>query len=906
MDVGQSATFTATASGGSSVYTSYHWYVDGVAQSGQNAQNFSYSPEFRGFYSITVTVTDSLGDTSEPSSATIVTVNSALVAPTISANHGTVDQGQTSRLTSTAVITGTFPYTYQWMQEAPGDSSFSNITGANSASYDFVTSGSTSTGVWSFELQVIDAASAVVPSNPVTITVNAAPTVNVSPTSWTMDISQSETFSATPVGGSGPYTSYQWYVDGTAQPSQNTSTFTYSPSSAGAYLITVTVTDSLGDTSAQSSAAAVTVYSYLVAPTVTAASTTVDQNQNSALTSTSVSTGSGEYTYQWLEEAPGGSYVDVGTDSAGFSFVTTDSTTTGIWSFELQVTDSTGAVVTSSDTTVTVAVSPTVSITPISQLSMDVGQVQVFTAAASGGTGIFSYQWYLDGAAVGTNSASYSYTASGTSHSITCKVTDSASTPVTSPPSNAVSVTVNPVLAAPIVTPTPNMVDKGQTSTLTSNAVTTGTSPYTYQWFEQAPGGSFSPISSANSPNYNFVTSNSTASGTWNFELQVTDATGAQMNSTAAAIAVNTSATVTVSPTSWTMDVGQSKTFLATPSGGSGNYTSYQWYVNASNQTGQTASTFSYTPTSSGSYSITVTVTDNSNTTSPQSNVAAVTVSSALVAPTPSASSETVDQGQSPTLSASVLSGGTTPYSYQWLEKSPAASSYLAISGANLSSYSFVTTGSTANGTWIFELQVTDSSSTPVVVISAPISVTLNVAPTINVSPTSATLNIDQPQKFLATASGGSGNYSSYQWYVNDVAQSAQTASTFSYSPASLGSYLITATVTDSSGVTSSQSTAATVTVSASPTPTSTPKSTATASPTPTSTPKSTATASPTPTSTPTPKPMSTSTATAAGFAFSAFHWLILLAVIIVILMVLMIFVWYRRKRTQIYILPSS
>ena len=104
---------------------------------------------------------------------------------------------------------------------------------------------------------------------------------------------------------------------------------------------------------------------------------------------------------------------------------------------------------------VTVAASPTVSIAPVGPLTLDVGQVQMFTATASGGSGSLSYQWYLDGAAVGTNSASYSYTAAGTSHSVTCKVTDSASTPVTSPASNAVSVTVNSALVAPTVTATP-------------------------------------------------------------------------------------------------------------------------------------------------------------------------------------------------------------------------------------------------------------------------------------------------------------------------------------------------------------------------------------------------------------------------------------------------------------------
>ena len=96
---------------------------------------------------------------------------------------------------------------------------------------------------------------------------------------------------------------------------------------------------------------------------------------------------------------------------------------------------------------------PTVSVSPVDPvLILDVGQVKVFTATASGGSGSIHYQWYLDGSAVGTNSASYSYTAAGSSHSVTCRVTDSASVPVASAASNAVSVTVNPALVAPTVT----------------------------------------------------------------------------------------------------------------------------------------------------------------------------------------------------------------------------------------------------------------------------------------------------------------------------------------------------------------------------------------------------------------------------------------------------------------------
>jgi len=96
------------------------------------------------------------------------------------------------------------------------------------------------------------------------------------------------------------------------------------------------------------------------------------------------------------------------------------------------------------------------------------------------------------------------------------------------------------------------------------------------------------------------------------------------------------------------------------------------------------------------------------------------------------------------------------------------------------------------------------------------VSVISTGAPTVSVSPSSWTMNVGQSTMFTATASGGSGSYTSYQWYVDDVVQSGQTASTFSYSPASSGTDSITATVTDSSGATSVQSAASSVTVRAS------------------------------------------------------------------------------------------
>jgi YVTN family beta-propeller protein len=95
-------------------------------------------------------------------------------------------------------------------------------------------------------------------------------------------------------------------------------------------------------------------------------------------------------------------------------------------------------------------------------------------------------------------------------------------------------------LAAPSVFPSPGTVHQGQTSNLTSTALTTGVPPYTYQWFSEAPNASsYSPISNATSADYSFVTSASTAMGNWSFVLQVTDGTQAAVNSTAVTVTVD-------------------------------------------------------------------------------------------------------------------------------------------------------------------------------------------------------------------------------------------------------------------------------------------------------------------------------------------------------------------------------
>ncbi len=119
---------------------------------------------------------------------------------------------------------------------------------------------------------------------------------------------------------------------------------------------------------------------------------------------------------------------------------------------------------------------------------------------------------------------------------------------------------------------------------------------------------------------------------------------------------------------------------------------------------------------------------------------------------------------------------------------------------------------------------------------------------TVSIAPVGpVTLHVGKVQTFTATASGGSGNYTSYQWYVDGVAQSGATASTFNYTAASTGTYKITATVTDSLGATSAKSTAAAVT---------------------------------------------------APSLFSSVDWIVVIVIIIVLLLIIL--AWYRRRRKSI------
>jgi hypothetical protein len=82
--------------------------------------------------------------------------------------------------------------------------------------------------------------------------------------------------------------------------------------------------------------------------------------------------------------------------------------------------------------------------------------------------------------------------------------------------------------------------------------------------------------------------------------------------------------TVSISPMSVSMGVGQSHLFTSTVSGGALPYT-YEWYLNGAPVSGATSASWEFTPSSSGSFTVYVDVTDDAGN-RVKSNVAVVTV----------------------------------------------------------------------------------------------------------------------------------------------------------------------------------------------------------------------------------------------------------------------------------------
>jgi tetrahydromethanopterin S-methyltransferase subunit B len=258
---------------------------------------------------------------------------------------------------------------------------------------------------------------------------------------------------------------------------------------------------------------------------------------------------------------------------------------------------------------------------------MDVGQSQLFTLSVTGGASPYTYQWYLNDAPVsGATSSSWMFAPSSSgSYTVYVNATDNVGATAKS---NIATVTVNTALSVSI-SPTSVVMDVGQSQQFTST-VSDGTSPYTYQWYSNGTA-----INGATSSTYTFTP---TSPDHYNIYVKVADNVGIAATSNTATVAVNSALSVTISPISVTMDLGQSKQFTSSISGGTSPY-SCQWYLNDAPVSGATSNSWTFTPTSSGSYTVKLTVQDAAVNTA--SATTTIVVQEPQPTPTPSPSPPT-------------------------------------------------------------------------------------------------------------------------------------------------------------------------------------------------------------------------------------------------------------------------
>ncbi|MGD1099630.1 MAG: hypothetical protein ABR888_04725 [Thermoplasmata archaeon] len=674
------------------------------------------------------------------------------------------------------------------------------------------------------------------------------------PTSPTLDDGQSLLLMANPSGGSGENTFQWYWGSSAAAclaydnsiPGATSLTYLASPASNTYYCYVVT--DSNFD-AADSAAELVAVNVALSAPALPTVIPTLLDADQAATTSVTVtgtipSTGTPTYSWQWLVSVNGGTYVPAtqcalssgGGASEGVTetcliaageLITGDS-----YTFEFQVTDS----ATASETTTSVA-SSAVTVSPrltapgapaSGATALDADQTLTVTGTIpTTGTPNYSWQWlisiqgapYINATQCAVNSGSGASAGAtetcriaasawtvGDNYTFELTVTDSASTPEIATSSPSSTVTASSTLTAPTALAlSATVLDADQVLTVTGATPSTGTSPYSWQWLVSVNGGPYGPTTlcvvssgggaSGGAPETCSISGATlTASDSYLFELKVTDSASspeALVSSASSAVSVSSAlAAGTLSPTSPSIDSGQTVTLTAGPSGGSGAYT-YQWYSGSTASTctslgslisGATLATYPASPTSTTYYCYVVT----DSATFPESETSSsspVVVSPALTAPAaPTLSTTALDADQVLTVTATTPSSGTSTYSWQWLVEVNGAGGFVPATQCGAAASGTEATGGiletctipestlSPGNAYAFELQVTDSATTPETQSSAASStVTVSSALTAPTAPAVSATSVSAGQALTVTGtipSTGTPPYS-WQWLIS-------------------------------------------------------------------------------------------------------------------------------------------
>ncbi len=520
VDVGQTVTFSATASGGDGSYT-YGWSGLPTGCAGGNSATVVCVPTASGPFTVTLSVTDGNAATAGTTAAISVSVLPTIATPTLS--RSSLDVGQTVNLSAT-VTAGSGTDTYVWFGLPSG------CTGVTTLS---VTCSPTTAGSFALYAGVTDSngGSAV---SPVALLLVSAPLATpVASASITSPVIGSAlTLSVTVAGGSGPY-QYQW-TSLPGCPGGTGPTEVCAPSATGTYPVHVTVTDA-NQVSAVSASLTLQVLPRPSVGTPTADRTTLDVSQTVNLSVTVSGAGTGA-TINW-------SGLPAGCLSANATALACTPTAPGIFSVTVTATTLGGVSMTSGP--LLLDVSPAIggaSLTA-SDHAIDAGRLVSLSASFTGGSGGEIYAWTgLPSGCASSGTPSLLCTPSTgltatTTYTITVSISDSNLGSATA----SATLTVAPRLAVGLSSTAQGSKNVAPTSFSVDASASGGLGALTYQWYlnGSAVGGNVSSLSESDLP-----------AGTYVFTVTVTDPSGARASSEPLAVTVTAPVATSSSSTS--------------------------------------------------------------------------------------------------------------------------------------------------------------------------------------------------------------------------------------------------------------------------------------------------------------------------------------------------------------------
>jgi hypothetical protein len=422
-------------------------------------------------------------------------------------------------------------------------------------------------------------------------------------------------------------------------------------------------------------------------------------------------------------------------------------TTQGSWTFTVGVSDSSvPAQSTWATFSIAVGYGSLLAITTTSLPGGTTGVAYSAPVAATGGTGPYAWSLYLPGTygslPPGLSLEAATGVISGTpttqgSWNFTVQVSDASLPAQTTHASLTISVSY-----ASILTITTTSLPGGTTGVAYGApvAVTGGTGPYAWSLYQPGTYGDLPPGLSLDAAT-GVISGTPTTQGSWNFTVQVSDAS-LPMQTTHASLTINVNYASILTITTTSLPGGTTGVAYSAPVSASGGTGPYAWSLYQPGTYGDlppglslNASTgvISGTPTTQGSWNFTVQVSDASLPM--QTTYASLTIdvsyASILTITTTSLPDGTTGVAYSAPVSAT---GGTGPYA--WSLYLPGTYGSLP-PGLSLEAATGVISGTpTTQGSWNFTVQVSDASL-PVQTTYASLTINVNYASLLTITTTS-------------------------------------------------------------------------------------------------------------------------------------------------------------------------